>query len=317
MSFREKIIRRRNGEAKEITAPLTAGMQITKSPTGYSLPLESASAPVAQQLDGVEYGVEVVTPKDANRYLRHNVRNRRIKPAVVADYAREMAGGLWCFTAEPLIFDTDGVLLNGQHRLSGLVKAQVELPFLVVRGVAKEAFPYIDIGSRRNGKDVLSIHDPTAPGHAQQVLNKICSIRTASGRMGGSLSVPDIIQVYEAEKKQLKASGGFITKLDRQPRALANVNECIAFHMEFAHRHGANLANDFFTKILTGVGIQENTWEKVGRDRLMRSVGKKSGHQDFMNDLRKRVVIVTVWNKIRSGSPVGQLKIHAGVPDIL
>ncbi len=315
--FQKKVIRRRDGATSAISAILSEGVAIEKSPAGFSLPADLRTPAVKQDLDGVEFGIEVITPEHAKQYLIHNVRNRKFKAAVVAEYVRSMKCNQWCFTGEAIIFDEEDVLLNGQHRLMAIVKAGVELPFLVVRGVSKAAFLYMDIGSRRNGKDALNIHDPSAPDCTQPVLNKLSSIRSGSGRTGGSLVVQDVIDVYDAEEKALKASAALMGKLKRSPMKIANANECIPLHMEFSRSAGAAAANDFFTKVLTGAGIQENTWEKHLRDRLVSSVGEKADSKHYMNDLRKRIALVSVWNKIRSNAPVTRLKLPIAVPEIL
>ena len=84
---------------------------------------------------GLSVAVEVITPDDAANYLLNNAMHRKIKQKKVAEYMNEMVDGKWTLNGKSLIFDLNGRLLNGQHRLSAVVHSGVPLTTLVVRGV--------------------------------------------------------------------------------------------------------------------------------------------------------------------------------------
>lgn len=98
-----------------------------------------------------------VTPEIAERWLGKNTRNRNVRQAIVAGYARDMAAGNWYLNGEPIIFADDGTLLDGQHRLHAVIRANVTVQVLVVRGVAADAMATIDTGGGRKFADVLAI----------------------------------------------------------------------------------------------------------------------------------------------------------------
>ncbi len=100
--------------------------------------------------------VEKITPKDAERHLKNNDLNRRVKQALVKRYVAEMSRGRWALTGEPIIFDGES-LLNGQHRLLACIEAKKPFETLVVRGIDRAHFTKMDCGSRRSAADVLSI----------------------------------------------------------------------------------------------------------------------------------------------------------------
>lgn len=81
--------------------------------------------------------VETITPAMAEEYLRHNEHNPRKSASrrQVESYARDMAAGKWFINGEPIVFDANGDLKNGQHRLMAIVKANVPVEMYVVRGV--------------------------------------------------------------------------------------------------------------------------------------------------------------------------------------
>lgn len=111
--------------------------------------------------------VEEITPATAFEYLGTGANSRQIRGQVVRRYASLMLSGGWNKDSpEPIMFDVEGGLVDGQHRLSAIVKAgedpkcaddfAIRLP--VMRGVAPDAHRFIDTGLSRNAADLLYSH---------------------------------------------------------------------------------------------------------------------------------------------------------------
>lgn len=87
--------------------------------------------------------VEKITPKVAEEMLEHNTDNfRKIRRSVVNGYADDILNGRWQLNGETIVFDEDGVLKDGQHRLCGVVETGKTIECLVVRGVSREVDTY-------------------------------------------------------------------------------------------------------------------------------------------------------------------------------
>jgi hypothetical protein len=84
---------------------------------------------------GLDVSVEVINPAEAAAYLQNNAMHRKIKQKKVDEYMQEMKDGKWALNGKALIFDSNGRLLNGQHRLSAVVQSDVPLTTVVIRGV--------------------------------------------------------------------------------------------------------------------------------------------------------------------------------------
>ena len=84
---------------------------------------------------GLTVEVEIINPSEAEAYLTNNAKHRKIKDKKVDAYMKEMQDGKWQLNGKVLIFDANGRVLKGQHRLSAVVKSGVSLTTLVVRGV--------------------------------------------------------------------------------------------------------------------------------------------------------------------------------------
>ena len=84
---------------------------------------------------GLSVEVEIISPEQAQAYLTNNAKHRKVKQKKVDEYMKEMRDGKWRLNGKVLIFDRNGRLLNGQHRLHAVVQSGVSLTTLVVRGV--------------------------------------------------------------------------------------------------------------------------------------------------------------------------------------
>lgn len=108
----------------------------------------------------VRFVEEDITPEKADKWLAtHNIMNREMTEYTVLKYKKMMENDLWVpDNGEPMvIFDTKGVISDGQQRLEALRRSG-----LTIRGwVAYDANPMgratIDEGRKRLFKDDLSM----------------------------------------------------------------------------------------------------------------------------------------------------------------
>lgn len=98
-----------------------------------------------------------VTPDMAFDYLSTNDHNRRLDVRRVKHLAAAMRSGEWQLNGETIILSSDGVLLDGQHRLAALREYGRPLTMLVARGVESSAFKTIDTGVARSATQVLGM----------------------------------------------------------------------------------------------------------------------------------------------------------------
>jgi hypothetical protein len=92
-----------------------------------------------------------VTPEVAERFLEKNHSNRKVRESVVDTYAKDMTEGRWEQTHQGIAFDSDGNLMDGQHRLMAIVKSGVSLEMIVAHNV--ESRVNIDNHAKRNLTD--------------------------------------------------------------------------------------------------------------------------------------------------------------------
>ena len=132
----------------------------------------------------IESVVETITPAKAKEYLKKNTNNyRKMSRSVISSYAEDIKNGRWELNGETIIFGKDGTLMDGQHRLAGIVLAKKSADILVVRGVETTAHK-IDIGKRRTDVDILNAEgfecDATLIATANIVVNQFSGHRTGT-----------------------------------------------------------------------------------------------------------------------------------------
>lgn len=98
-----------------------------------------------------------VDPDIARRWLLGQVKNRVLSHPQVAKYARDMTSGHWDLNGEAIKFDGAGVLLDGQHRLHAVIKADTTVMMLVCRGVDPLTQKSMDSGRKRTASDALQL----------------------------------------------------------------------------------------------------------------------------------------------------------------
>ena len=97
--------------------------------------------------------VETITPSKAKEYLERNVKNRPLRVAYINDLAYQMLEGKWEL-AQPISFDVQGNLLDGQHRLNAIVAAGTSVKMVVLRGMPSGTFGVYDQGPVRTAADL-------------------------------------------------------------------------------------------------------------------------------------------------------------------
>lgn len=110
-----------------------------------------------------EFRTVLMTPEAAKALLERNYdKNRRIREGYVRQLAAAMRGGRYeSQNGQTVVIGAeDGVLYDGQHRLTAIVESGVSVPLavaLVRRG--KDKFGTLDNGTKRRAADALDVPD--------------------------------------------------------------------------------------------------------------------------------------------------------------
>lgn len=102
--------------------------------------------------------VESITPEMAKAILKdRNPRNRAVRRRVVKQYAADMKNGKWQITGDPIRFDREGNLIDGQHRLNAVIEADTAIQTVVIHNLERSTQDVIDTGAKRSAGNVLQM----------------------------------------------------------------------------------------------------------------------------------------------------------------
>lgn len=120
-----------------------------------------------QRGNAIIVNTETLEPEQCRQLLQWNTNNRKLNRRKVEEYKRDIVDGKWEVNGEAISIDINGQLLNGQHRLTAALEANIPFTTVVVRGLSPEVIHTIDTGKKRTYADRLYMNDvPHATGVA-------------------------------------------------------------------------------------------------------------------------------------------------------
>ncbi len=122
----------------------------------------------------MEVTTENVTPAKAEKWLNHNVGNRKLREGVAEQYSRCLQDGTWTECIDPIAFYEDGELADGQHRLWAIVDSGITMRSIIVRDLPRTAGLNIDTGLNRTLVDNARIS-----GNADDLSNTLLATARA------------------------------------------------------------------------------------------------------------------------------------------
>jgi hypothetical protein len=243
-----------------------------------------------------------ISPESARDMLKRNVNNRPLRKSHVTHLARQMKDGLWHFDGMPIRLSEQGALLDGQHRLSAVIESGREQEFLIVMGIASDAFKSMDTGLNRQASDVVAIEG-----------------------FDNASDVPVVIRdamYYEVYGSIFKPRGGVkYTNAEILKYATANAKE-ISGSIEFAYRFKKTIlprtkvaslhyilskvdikaADTFIHKLMTGLDLEKDSAIYALRERLISDASSKAK----LSRDSKYSLVFKCWNMWRMGKVVNE-----------
>jgi hypothetical protein len=229
---------------------------------------------------------EWVTPQRAEELLKRNEKNRRVTRQYEKQLADSMTRGEWKFNGDTIKIDSNGKILDGQHRLLACIESGITLHTIVVDGLPPEVFDTIDIGKRRNFADVLSVGGQTTLVHeTASALRKIDMTLNCKGMS----SRRTLIQMEEL-LDQFPDTVEKVNYCRKTPRHVMPVSAMSACYVMFS-RVNKSHAKSWVDAMITGEVIEKNAIH-VLREQLIRN---KTGHQRF-RDSALMALCIDCWH---------------------
>ena len=113
---------------------------------------------IAEPIDHVMAArIVLLTPEIALNWLKRNSHNRSFSRDSARLLAAEMDHGYWRENGEAVIFDTNGILIDGQHRLQAVLNSGHEYLVPAITGIQPLVRPTVDTGKKRSGAQNLQM----------------------------------------------------------------------------------------------------------------------------------------------------------------
>ena len=206
--------------------------------------------------------IERVTPEKARLWLEGQRDNRSIRWPQVRQWASDMRRGEFPAIAQPIMFDAENRLIDGQHRLLAVIEAGVSVDLFVARGVPLEHRRYIDSGVTRSAGDVLRME------YGVPNRNHVTAV---SALVMQSERHPDKVWVYTLRPSKQEIVNDVIKHQDEYVRAvqlgqaatnttpsglwLTRTGYATLSVLVERHSQVANLWDEFHEGVSTGIGL--------------------------------------------------------------
>jgi len=254
---------------------------------------EGQGAALFDLYSGVSVAIVRVTPALAHLWLKKNTKNRPLDVRHVNHLKQSFIDGDMMLNGETIIFDSQGRLLNGQHRLHACEDSGCFFDALVVSGIESEAFKTLDAGKRRSSGDYLSMQGEVNTRNLASAVQSLLSFVDFGGSVGtttahGRRATPQACERVLKEYPQLRAS----VQVMRRAKLYDNQNGYL-LHFLFS-LVDADIASDFCEVMANGSNDTRRPFV-----RLRETIITNGGRNDFRRQYAAKAV--KAFNAERSG----------------
>jgi hypothetical protein len=235
-----------------------------------------------------------ITPHVAELVLADlNKGNRTKKPEEIRRYAQYMKDGRWALTGESIKFGTDGMLKDGQNRLSACLQAGVSFQTHVVFGIDPNVFANIDRGKNRNPADVFHIAGITYPSDTAATVRWLLLIANGEVKSRTTFQPDHLLREYRGYnavelEKCVKVARRIRTNTKQPPGPLA-----ATYYL--ARQKSPEEADKFFKNWADG--SPHVVQQKLQR-KLMKMASENNGR---VHDVVRTAMLVQAWNHFVKG----------------
>lgn len=259
--------------------------------------------------DGVSVEFIDVTPELAKEWLDEaNKRNRSMRYRIVGSYATDMAAEEWDLNGETVKFDRDGVLMDGQHRLQGIVDSGTTQTLIVVRGLDPKGQATIDRNVTRKFSDTLKM-DYKEPNHlALAALVRAVFMWQKGYTQVTSAYIPSSRQLEHVYKEHPEL-GFVVVRAGTVAKKSGLTPSVVGLAMWLFDKIDPKDSEKFFDLLADG--------ERIGRGNPIWELRRQSlgwrGDKQRRNKHWQLAVIIKVWNLWRLGkNDVQQISFRMG-----
>lgn len=266
----------------------------------------TVETPKKPTTDKLTFAVEDVDAKRALSYLETQVgdTNRHVSDPRVKAFSEVMKRGQWRLNSQPIAFDSEGHLVDGQHRLWAIVTAQTVIVRLAVAyGLDDDAVKTIDRGRVRSIGESLR-RDSSIPKSLRKECGRISAWSRAETLMLTNSTVPGSVEDTENYYERNRLAVEFA--LDLIPKKGALKLASIGAAIVFAMRRYPDEVRQFAEQLVEGSWPDKNSPACV----LFKHVDRTTGNVP----MTRRPMAIKTLRAIQAfieGEVIGDAKLYA------
>lgn len=274
--------------------PMKAGV-MSRTKQANPQVLDEAWAIVAH--DEEDYRKITITPALAEKLLALNTHNRPIRKRDVEEWKRKMSTGEYRPTHQGIAIDSNGVLQDGQHRLTAIVELELEQTAWVAVGLPPEYFTIVDVGRNRNYSDVLALSGELNTVSLGSIVRMVWLYLNYDGPpRGGVMKVTNamVMEAFNADAGRFREAVRVGDDVKRSGFGLTRVAAGAGWYLIRRVNTPAKV-NEFFEGIISGVEIP------AGDPRLI--LGRKLRNDNRRNwGFEHLALLIKCWNMWATGA---------------
>jgi hypothetical protein len=250
--------------------------------------------------------VRTITPELAKEILKRNAFNRKLTESHVRALSKEMRENRWVFDGQPIRFNGDGRLLDGQHRLNAIIDSGTTQDFLVVHGIKAEAFKVMDTGRNRNASDVFGLAGIDYASHIAAATKIVYTYnetqRNTTKGTYSKVSSNELLSYYNQNPRISDCLLSIVPLYKEFGKVLSK--SYLTGYMYLCSQKSVTDAEDFFRKLCTGLDLSIESPIYILRKRMIRNAASK----EKLSFVEKNALLIKAWNHYRAGSKLKTLR---------
>ena len=242
--------------------------------------------------------VVLLTPEIALEWLKRNNKNRYFSRDSARLLAAEMNHGYWRENGESIIFDRQGILIDGQHRLQASVNSGHSYRVPVITGIAAIVRPTVDTGKKRSGaqnlqmageKNASTLSATITLWKGYEARDLRAMTHPASGSPERRTTIPRILEdLTQYPELRVAVQRSVALRPSGQGRSLIPKSEAaMIWHAIVRSGSSMERADTFLGSVLSGYDLAEGSPIVALRRRLIDQTGP-----GLKMDKRERLALV-------------------------
>lgn len=250
------------------------------------------------------YQVHVKPDMAEDFLLKRNLKNRKISEALVNRLVTVLVEGRWVVNGQPIVFDDSGALIDGQHRLTAIVRSKRSAECLIVTNISDPmAFHTIDDGKKRGlscNLSAMGMEYSRNIASIGKLLYGFCNSKDLTRFVISTHTEQNIIMAeFIKNTPEIREAA----MLAHRTSKLCNV-KVMGAALVVLLRINSEHAKDFHNMLYEAEFPYKDHPVKYLRERFF----KDRLSTNKMNNLERLAIIFRVWNHYLSGKSVKDIR---------